>query len=280
MHVRQTVQLRLHLGTNHKLGCGNGHVRFCVPGDRGGQLFRTVIHNGLGQLVCGQQLFRHIHHQLGIHIAHHGQSHIGGGIECLVAVIQHLRGDFRNAFHCARHRAAHRGILIQCGQQTDIHLEIRAVFNHSDFLTDDAPFLIDALFREVGSGNKMEQHFQIFLKALGAFKIVCGHIRRSERIGLGAVGSQHIHGVALRQVEHFMLQIMGNACGGINPVAAQRESTVRSAVIRCKCGKGAVEVGFRKNADGQAVGENFLEQGFLHAFVKSLSHSSSSSSSS
>ena len=157
VQVCKASQLRLYLGTQHKLRGGHLHHGLSVLLHGAHRLFRTVVHDGLGCFFRGQILQRGVNDQLRIHIAHHTQHHIGGGVECLVAVEQILHSDLRDGFHGTCYRRADGGVLVQNFHQTDINLEVGAVVIHADFLSDDAALLFHGFLREVGRGYEVQQ---------------------------------------------------------------------------------------------------------------------------
>ena len=93
----------------------------------------------------------------GVHVAHHGQDHVGRRIERLVAVIQRLRRDVGNALHRARDGGAGGAGPVQCLQHAGIDLPVGVVLDHADLLGDDALLLGDALLRKIGNGYEGQQ---------------------------------------------------------------------------------------------------------------------------
>ena len=102
----------------------------------------------------------------GVHVAHHGEDHVGGGVECLVAVIQSLGSDMGNALHCTGDAGTGGVVLVQGPQHPGVDLPVGVVLDHADLLTDDALLLGNALVGEIGNGHKGQQDPQVFLKML------------------------------------------------------------------------------------------------------------------
>ena len=135
---------------------------------------------------------------------------------------------------------------------------------------------MDALVGEIRNGYKGEQDAQILLKMLGGIEIVAGDGVGGKGIRLGAVFGQLLQGVAVLGIKHLVLQIMGDAGGGIQPLAVQPEAQIHAAVAGGKKGVFARVTGLADDADRQAVGERFPNGGFSDAVIGMLCHCAAS----
>ena len=211
-----------------------------------------------------------------VHIAHHRQNHVGGGVEGLVAVVQRLRRDMGDALHRAGDGGPGGALLVQGLHHPGVELPVRVVLDHADLLADDALLLGHALLGEIGDGDEGQQDLQVLLKVLRGVEVVAGHGVGGEGVGLRAVLGQLLEGVALLGVEHLVLQIVGDARRGVQPLAVQAEAGVHAAVPG---GEEGVLLGMLRlgdHADLQADGQNLPVDGLADPLVKRLLHSAAS----
>lgn len=101
--------------------------------------------------------------------------------------------------------------VVHGGELVFVHPGLGAVVIHADFLRDDAAFLFHALLGEIRRGDEREQNLKILFKIFGAVEMVGGHAVAGKGVGIAARFCELLHGVVLRQVEHFMLQIVRRA---------------------------------------------------------------------
>ena len=207
-----------------------------------------------GGLLLRQYFFRDAGNLLGIDVALHAQHHIGRRVEDLVAVIEGLRGDLRDALHRTGDAVADGVMGIEHFQQIVVNPHTGVILAHADLLRDDALLLLHGLIGKIRGGDKVQQHPQIFLKALGALEVVAGDARGGKGVGVGPVCRENVQRVvAVRQVEHLMFQIVGHARRGVERPPVHSKAAAGSAVIR---GEGGVEGGkilLRHHADLQSV---------------------------
>ena len=220
-------------------------------------LFWSEVRRGDRGLLFGEHLLRDLHDRLGVHVALHAQHHVGGGVEDPVAVVERFGGDVGDALHSPRNAVADGVVGIEHLQQIVVNRKAGIILAHADLLGDDALLLLHGLLGKVRGGDKVQQHAQVFLKALGALKVIAGDARGGEGVGVGPVCRQNVErAVAVRQVEHLVLQIMGHARRGVELAPIDRKAAAGPAVV---CGKGGVEGGkilLRHHAYLQAVVEN------------------------
>ena len=243
-----------------------GHLRrllAVVPGDDGAAL-------------PGQDAPCQVHHVHRVHVAHHREDHVGGGVERLVAVVQRLSGDLPDGLDAARHGDAAGVVLIQGLHHPGIDLPVGVVLDHADLLADDALLLGNALLGKIGDGHEGQQNLQILLKMVGGVEVVAGHGVGGEGVGLRTVLRQFLKGVALLGVEHLVLQIVGDARRGVQPLAVQLEAHVHAAVAGGEEGVLLDIAGLGHHADHQAVGQGLPEDRLAYPLVKGLSHSAAS----
>ena len=107
-------------------------------------------------------------------------------------------------------------------------------------------------------------------------EVVGRHGVGGEGIGLRAVFRQFLKGVALPGVEHLVLQVMGDARRGVQPLAIQQEAGVHTAVAGGEEGILLGVAGLGDHADLQAVGQLLPADLFADALVKELLHASTS----
>ena len=238
--------------------------------------FRAVIPGDLLAALPGQDAPGQVHHMDRIHVTHSGQNHVGGRVKRLVALIERLRGDMGNALHRAGNGGSGGAVLIQCLHHAGVDLPVGVILDHTDLLADDALLLGNTLIRKIGHRHEGEKDLQILLKMLRRVEIVAGHGVGGEGVGLGAVFRQFLQGVALLGVEHLMLEIVGNARRGIQPLAVQPEPGVHAAVARGEKGVllGVARLGHY--TDLQSVGQGLPVNGLTDPLVKALIHSACS----
>ena len=193
-----------------------------------------------------------------------------------MAVIQRVRSDFGNALHCTGNAGAGRMAMIHGPQHPGVDLPVGVVLDHADLLTDDALLLGNALVGEIGNGHKGQQDPQVFLKMLRGIEIVGRHGVGGEGVGLRAVFRQLLQGVALPGVEHLVLQIMGDARRGVQPLPVQTEPGIHTAVAGGEKGVLFGVAGLRHHADLQSVGQPFPADCLADPLIKSLFHASAS----
>ena len=208
-----------------------------------------------------------------IHVAHHCQNHVRGGVECLVAVVQRLRCDVGDTLHRPGDRGPGSALLVQGLHHPGIELPVGVVLDHADLLADDALLLGHALLREIGDRDEGQQDLQILLKVLRGVEVVAGHGVGGEGIGLRAVFRQLLEGVTLLGVEHLVLQVVGDARRCVQPLTVQTEAGVHPAVPGGKEGVllGVLRLG--DHADLQSVGQHLPVDGLADPLVKRLLHS-------
>ena len=107
-------------------------------------------------------------------------------------------------------------MLVHGLQQQVVGLPAGLVLNHADLLSDDPLLLLHALLGEIGNGDKGQQGFQVFPELVGTLKVVPGDGSTGEGIGGSAGGGEGLQGIApVRGVKHLVLQIVGDAHGGV-----------------------------------------------------------------
>ena len=181
-----------------------------------------------------------------------------------MAVVQGLVRDLRNALHRPGHPVPDGVVVIEHGEQVVVNADARVVLAHADLLGDDALLLLYRLRREIGGGDKVQQHTQVFLKALGTLKIIAGDAAGGEGVGVGPVGGENAQGVfPVGQVEHLVFQKMGHARRGVQSLPVHGEAAVGAAVIGGKDGIGRAEAGLGDHPQAQAVGQ----RGGIHALA-------------
>ena len=92
-----------------------------------------------------------------------------------MAVIEGLGGNLGDALHRACNSVLYGVLPIEHGEKIIVNDNAGIVLTHGYFLGDYPLLLADRFLGEVGSGNKVEQKFQIVLKFLGAAEIIGGH---------------------------------------------------------------------------------------------------------
>ena len=141
---------------------------------------------------------------------------------------------------------------------------VRGIQIHADLLIDDALLLFHALLRKVRRGDEFQQQIQILPKMVGAAEIVGGHVVAGEGVHHGAQGGKlggHIPPPG--KLEHFMLQIVGNAGGDGILFAVQPEMGMDGAKVRHEIGNAAGKALSRDHRHGQAAGQRLAVEGFV-----------------
>ena len=100
----------------------------------------------------------------------------------------------------------------------------------------------------------MQQHPQVFLKALGALEVVTGHAAGGKGVGVGPVGGEDVQRVVpIGQVEHLVLQKMGYPRRGVDGLPLQLEAPVGPAVVDGKHRVAGGEPGLGHHVEPQPV---------------------------
>ena len=172
-----------------------------------------------------------------------------------MAVVQGLGRDLADALHAAGDGGAGGAVVIQALHELLIALPLGVILDHADLLADDALLLLHRPVGEIGHRYEGQQDLQILIELLGGAEIVAGDGVGGEGVGLGTVFRQLLQGVALGGVEHLMLQIVGDAGGGIQPLAVQLELHVHAAVAGGEQGVLPLEALLGHDAHRQAVGQ-------------------------
>ena len=107
-------------------------------------------------------------------------------------------------------------------------------------------------------------------------EIVARHGVGGEGVGLRAVFRQLLEGISLLGVEHLVLQIVGNARRGVQPLAVQAEAGVHAAVAGGEEGVLFCVAGLGHHTDLQTVGQRLPVDRLADALVKALFHSAAS----
>ena len=102
----------------------------------------------------------------------------------------------------------------------------------------------------------------------GRIEIISGHSVGGKGIGLGSVGGQILKGVALLGVEHLMLQIMGNAGRGIQPLSLQTKAGIHATVAGGEKGIFLGKAASGHNADLKSVGQSLPVHRFSNALIE------------
>ena len=239
-------------------------------------LLPAIVPGDGGAALPGQDLPGGPENLLRVHVAHHHQAHVGGGIKRLVAVVQGLGRDPADALHGPGHRLPHRAVAVQGLHHLAVYLPLGVVLDHADLLGDDALFLFHALVGEIRHGHEGQQNPQIFIKMLGAVEIIGGDGVAGEGVGLGPALGQLLHGAAVRRVEHLVLQIVGDAGGGVQPPAVQLKAHIHAAVAGGEEGELPGIAGLGHHAHRQAVGQSLPQDLFPDAGIYGGFHQASS----
>ena len=172
-----------------------------------------------------------------------------------MAIVQRLCRDLTDTFHAAGDRRAGGTVVIQPLHQLLIALPLGIVLDHADLLPDDALLLLHRLVGKIGYGDEGQQNLQVLIELLRGAEIVTGNGVGGKGIWLRAVFCQLLQRVALGGVEHLVLQIMGDARRGVQPLSVQLEFHIHAAVAGGKQSIFPLEAFFRYDADRQAVGQ-------------------------
>ena len=163
--------------------------------------------------------------------------------------------DFGDAVNRADHLFTDRMIFVQQLQQAVVVGVAGAVFTHADFLSDNTLLFLNSLVGKVRCRHKVQQKTQILFKQTRAAEIITGHVRRGERVRIGSVSRQQAQrAVAVRQIEHLVLQIMRDTGRRVIRLPVKCKAAIGSAVVRSENGIKTGEALLGKNADTQAVG--------------------------
>ena len=134
---------------------------------------------------------------------------------------------------------------------------VRSVQVHADLLVDNAPLLFYAFLCEIGSADKFQQKAQALLKMVRAGEIIGGHVVACKGIAACPQGRKLCADIpAVGQIEHFVLQIVGNA--GRDPVrlALKPEMGVDGAKVRDEIGLLFGKARFFHHFQGQTIGQD------------------------
>ena len=188
-----------------------------------------------------------------------------------MAVIERFGGDLRDAIHGSGYTVADGVMSIEHFQKIIVDRKAGVILSHADLLGDDALLLLHGLVGKVRSGDEMQQHAQVFFKALGTLEVVAGDARRGEGVGVGPVCREDIQGtVAVRQVEHLVFEIVGHARRSIELAPVHGEAAAGTAIIG---GKGSIEGGkvlLRHHAHLKTVVKNGGKQRFADTGIIKL----------
>ena len=167
-----------------------------------------------------------------------------------MAIVEGLGGNVGDALHTACDGGTGGAIYIQRLHQALVALPLGVILDHADLLPDDALLLFHRLLGEVGNGHEGEKDLQILIELLRGGEIVAGDGVGGEGVGLSTVGGQHLQGVALLGVEHLMLEVVGDACGGVQPLpVTDLKAHVHAAVRSAEQGIGAAKILLGHDAD-------------------------------
>ncbi len=246
--------LLLYLCAQQKLRRGHLHRHAVLRGARQKVLRRAVVDLRHGAGRVRQHFTRDFLHTIRGDRAYDAQRHVRRVVKHLVAGVERLIRDLGDALHRARDGFADGVVRVQALHQVHVHGVVRVVLAHADLLSDDALLLFHALRREVRRCDKAQQRAEVFLKILRALKIVCGDVAGGEGVRLRAVrGERRERVVAVRHVEHLMLQKMRHARRRVDPLIAETEAAVAAAVVRGEHGKAAVILRLAQHAQAQPV---------------------------
>ena len=100
----------------------------------------------------------------------------------------------------------------------------------------------------------MQQKPQILFKQMRAAEIIAGDIRRGKGVRIGPVfRKQAQRAVAVRQIEHLVLEVVRDAGRRVIIRAVESKAPVGPAVIRREHGIEPGKARFWKHADAQTV---------------------------
>ena len=125
----------------------------------------------------------------------------------------------------------------------------------------------------MGGADEFQQQAQAFVKVVCAGKVIGGHVVAGEGIAGSAVGGELRADVpASRQIEHFMLQIVGDSGGnGVFP-PLKPEMGMDGAEIRDEIGLlfGKARLGHHRQP--QPVGQDLPVNGLVQLWVACPGH--------
>ena len=165
----------------------------------------AVVPLNVRAALGGKDALGSLEDPVGADIPHHGEDHVGGGVEGLVAVVEGLGGDLGDALHRPGDGDAAGVADVEGLEELLVDLPVGVILHHADLLGDDAPLLVHAFLGEVGDGDKAEEDLQVLLKVLRAVEVVARQGAGGEGVGLGPVFRQVLHGAAVLGVEHLVL---------------------------------------------------------------------------
>ena len=169
---------------------------------------------------------------MGVNIAHHAKQHIIRPVKCPMAGIQHFRGDLPYGFLASQDGGADGMIGVHIFHQQLKDPVIRVIPAHADLLADDPLLFFHAFFCKIGGGNKLQKQPQAAFELVGAGEIISGHIVAGKGVGISAQSCEFLAHIPSRQVEHLMLQKMGNAGGDGEFFSIDGKFCVNRAEIR------------------------------------------------
>ena len=168
-----------------------------------------------------------------------------------------LRGDVCNGLPTAKNGNPDGMMIVHIFHEHLEDLGVRIVPIHVDLLADDALLLLNHLLREVGGGDEFQQKIQTFPEILRAGEVIGGHIVAGEGVGDGTQSGKFCGHIPAGQVEHFMLQIVGNT-GGDGPVfSVQRKIRVDGTEVGDEIAELFGKAGAGYHSHGQTVGKDF-----------------------
>ena len=172
-----------------------------------------------------------------------------------MAVVENFRGDFPDGL--AGSQDGHPdGVLPVHGlHQVLKNHAVRGILVHADLLVDDSPLLFHAFGGEIGGGHEFQQQTQTGIEILRAGEIIGGHVVAGEGVGAGAQPGKFRGNVPVGQVEHLVLQVVGNPRR--RPVILPGKPVVRmhGAIVRHKIGQAPGKALPGHHAHRQPVGK-------------------------
>ena len=181
-----------------------------------------------------------------------------------------------DAFHRTGNGSPGRADAVEGLHHPGVDLPVRVILNHPDLLADDALLLGHALLGKIRNGDEGEQDLQILGKVRRGIEVVARHGVGGKGIGLRAVFSQFLQGVAFLGIEHLVFEIVGDAGRCIQPAAIQTKTGIHTAVA---CGKKGVLLGIAGLGDHahlQPVGQHLPMDGFPDTLIKRRLHCAAS----